>query len=128
MSKIYVKIITYLEESIHTILFLMFQYLLYTRLIYPINNSFVFSRCFPSLAKKNKAVLNELRENIIFAIRGTVLPDLCEVVDEDVKDSLNKLNQLIKQDTNPKNIVAWRPTGNPEEDAKSHDAKVRFIV
>lgn len=54
--------------------------------------------------------------------------DLNDVVEKEVAGHLNNLNQLIKTSSNPHQLKAWRPTGDPSQDIVTQKVKVRKIT
>ncbi|KAB7498526.1 hypothetical protein Anas_09979 [Armadillidium nasatum] len=89
-------------------------------------NSYCFAnnaKCFPSLASHQEGSLEGIRTTVLKPLIGALVHDVSSLVEE-IEDPLNNLSLLIKNNTNSKDLVAWRPTGIPEQDIIDHDVKV----
>ncbi|XP_045584134.1 polyamine-modulated factor 1 [Procambarus clarkii] len=84
----------------------------------------LFAKCFPTLAKENEAVLEALRASVVAAVHTALFEDLIAIIEEDVAKPLEELSLLVKNHSGPKNVKAWRPSGDPLLDMRAHDAKV----
>ncbi|XP_042238443.1 uncharacterized protein LOC121876933 isoform X2 [Homarus americanus] len=80
--------------------------------------------CFPTLARENDAIMEAIRVSLVETVRKAIYDDLVAIIDEDVAGPLEELGTLIKNYTGPKDIEAWRPSGDPTKDMMAHDAKV----
>ncbi|XP_068201590.1 polyamine-modulated factor 1-like [Palaemon carinicauda] len=84
----------------------------------------VYAKCFPSLIPKNEAVLESVRVSLIDKVRDAIYEDLQHLIDTSVAEPLEELRILVKNHTGPKDVQAWRPSGDPLSDIRAHDAKV----
>lgn len=84
----------------------------------------VFAKCFPSLIPENEAALEAFRVSLTEIVRNAIYEDLKLLIDDDVTNSLEQLGVLVKNYVGPKDVEAWRPSGNPVADVRAHDAKV----
>ncbi|XP_066954694.1 uncharacterized protein [Macrobrachium rosenbergii] len=88
----------------------------------------VYAKCFPSLIPKNEAALETVRVTLVDKIRDAIYEDLQQLIDNSVAEPLEQLRILVKNHSGPKDVQAWRPSGDPVSDIRAHDAKVSTSV
>ncbi|XP_071524893.1 uncharacterized protein [Panulirus ornatus] len=84
----------------------------------------LFVKSFPTFAKQNGPVLEAIRASLVDTVSSALYEDISSIIDEDVAGSLERLGNLVKNYSGPKDVQAWRPSGNPSLDIRAHDAKV----
>ncbi|KAK7068936.1 hypothetical protein SK128_008288 [Halocaridina rubra] len=84
----------------------------------------VFAKCFPTLVPENEAILQGLRESLVDNVRRAMYEDLQILIDDHGAQKLNELSEIVKKYSGPRDVQAWRPSGDPLEDIRVHDAKI----
>eukprot|EP00112_Aurelia_sp_Birch-Aquarium-sp1_P010021 Seg2162.4 transcript_id=Seg2162.4/GoldUCD/mRNA.D3Y31 product="Polyamine-modulated factor 1" protein_id=Seg2162.4/GoldUCD/D3Y31 len=82
----------------------------------------IIAKCYPSVWKKNKDILEALVQQVSEQARGKLKDELeTAIQNEDLPNLLNVMEGLLEASKKAESDkTAWRPTGNPEADSRAY--------
>ncbi|XP_014772421.1 polyamine-modulated factor 1 [Octopus bimaculoides] len=86
-----------------------------------------YTKQFPALQAKDPGILKLLREQVTHQLESTIKMEVETMLEEEnLMEIMKDLNQRIKSTKAQKTDLAWRPTGNVDDDIRAHLMPVKM--